>query len=143
MSTAISTAASGLMAASAMLGASASNVANARTRGAVPSTPPTQPVSSGASSGQPGVYQALTTVRTALPGSQGVATSFAPRLPSYGLEYEPDAPFANAQGMVAAPNVDPVTEAVDQIEARRSFEANLATMRAAGEMERSLLDVVA
>lgn len=139
MNSAISTAVSGLLASSARLNASASNVANARTRGPVPATPPSRPVQTGATAGSEQVYQAVTTVQTDLGGTQGVGTRYAPKLPSYGFAYDPDAPFADEKGMVATPNVDLTTEIVDQISARQSFEANLATIRTANEMQKSLL----
>ena len=57
---------------------------------------------------------------------------------------EPD-PTYQVQGTdeVEGSNVDYVDEAVDQISAQRMFEANLAAVKTADEMEESLLDVLA
>jgi flagellar basal-body rod protein FlgC len=129
------------MASRARLYASASNVANWQSRGAVPATPPSQPI--GGSGTGPRVYQAVTTVQTPAGNGGGVIASQQPVLPSYIQEYDPDAPYANAQGLVAAPNVDLAVEAVNQIVARHALKANIATIKTADEMEKSLLDVFA
>ena len=64
-----------------------------------------------------------------------------PRLPAYARQYDPSAPFADAEGFVAAPNVDLATEAVDVLAASLSFRANLAVFRAADEMAKRTLDM--
>jgi flagellar basal-body rod protein FlgC len=140
MNAAISTALSGMTANMLRLRNSASNVANAQTRGTIPSSPPSQPVPASGSGQQ--VYQAVRTQLTATPNG-GVAASSTPTLPSYLIEYDPTAPYANEQGLVAAPNVDLAREAVEQIVAEHSYKANIATIRTAAEMERSLLDLKA
>lgn len=43
--------------------------------------------------------------------------------------YEPGHPDANAEGYVAYPDVDIVTEMVDMIDASRAYEANVTTIR--------------
>ena len=45
------------------------------------------------------------------------------------LRYEPNHPDANAEGYVQYPDVDIVTEMVDMINASRSYEANVTTIR--------------
>ena len=70
----------------------------------------------------------------------GVAVSLRPVTPSYVAVPDPDAPYANAQGMVAAPNVDVGAELVDGMVAAAEFKANLAVFLAASEMMKSLLD---
>ena len=134
----MSTALSGLTASVARLNVSASNTADSETRGPVPSTPPSQPLPP--SSGGPAVYQAIQLTQTAASGG-GVSIGYAPVKPSYVQTYDPTAPFADGGGMVAAPNVDPVAEQVEQITARASFMANLAVLKTADEMNRSLFDV--
>jgi flagellar basal-body rod protein FlgC len=42
------------------------------------------------------------------------------------MKYEPDHPDANKDGYVAYPNINPVVEMVDLIEAMRSYEANVS-----------------
>jgi flagellar basal-body rod protein FlgC len=55
------------------------------------------------------------------------------------LVYEPGNPDANAQGYVAMPNVNPVTEMVDLISASRNYEANVTAMQTTKSMyEKSL-----
>lgn len=47
----------------------------------------------------------------------------------FQMVYEPGNPAANAQGMVAMPNVNVQEEMADLISASRAFEANLAVVR--------------
>lgn len=50
------------------------------------------------------------------------------------FEYDPSHPDANAQGYVAKPNVNVMTEMVDMITASRAYEANATVMREAKNM---------
>jgi flagellar basal-body rod protein FlgC len=50
------------------------------------------------------------------------------------MVYDPGHPDANAQGYVAMPNVNPVTEMVDLISASRAYEANVTAMQTAKAM---------
>ncbi len=43
--------------------------------------------------------------------------------------YEPESPEANAQGYVTMPNVNPVTEMTDLIDASRSYQADVTAMQ--------------
>ncbi len=138
MDAAMAIAASGMAAASASLAASASNIANMETTGPVPPTGPSQPVPRSSGS----VYQPVSVNSTTLPGG-GAKAVLSSTLPSYVLAYDPAAPFANMQGMVAAPNVDPVSEVVNQISASAAFEANLNSFKAADSNFKSLLDMLA
>ena len=138
MDAAMAIAASGMAAASASLAASASNIANMETIGPVPPTSPSQPVPQTSGS----VYQPVSVTSTTLPGG-GAQAVLSSTLPSYILAYDPTAPFANMQGMVAAPNVDPVSEVVNQISASAAFEANLNSFKAADRNFKSLLDMLA
>ncbi|MGJ3262740.1 MAG: flagellar basal body rod protein FlgC [Salinarimonas sp.] len=122
----------GLDAASLRLQASASNVANLRSTGALPEEP-----------GQrAGSYAPVDVVQTSIDGA-GVSARLAERMPAYRPSYEPGAPDANADGVVAAPNVDIVGEVTNQIMAAAAFEANAAAMRAAREMAETLFDIEA
>ncbi len=87
----------------------------------------------------------IATMQTAgpAPTSGGVTTALSSVLPSSPLAYDPSAPFANLQGMVAAPNVDPVAEAVNQMTASEAFRANLAVFETASKNFRTLLDALA
>jgi flagellar basal-body rod protein FlgC len=137
MMDAMTIAASGMQAASQALTTIASNIANANTSGPVPATPSNQPVPQTTGS----IYQPITPVQVTAPGG-GVTASSQASLPSYTLAYDPQAPYANLQGMVATPNVDIATQAVDQVEATNSFRANLAVYRTASQMYKSLLDAL-
>lgn len=126
---------SGMVAQSRRLDASASNVANSRTRGAIPEK--------GAAAEAAGtVYSPVTVAQSALAGG-GVKSTFVPVKPSWTGEYAPDDPAADAEGMVAAPNVDPATETVSQITASRSYAAGASVVRTADEMMRAVLDMKA
>lgn len=50
------------------------------------------------------------------------------------MVYNPSSPEANAQGMVAMPNIDIHEEMVDMIASSRSYEANLAVVKNARAM---------
>jgi flagellar basal-body rod protein FlgC len=58
------------------------------------------------------------------------------------MVYDPGHPDANAQGYVAMPNVDPVTEMVDLITASRAYESNVTAMQAAKTMFTKTLDLL-
>ena len=123
---AISIAASGLAAASARLQASASNIANQASRGAP-------------GGGAPKAYTPVNVVQTAQPGA-GVSARIQPAATPPVIEYDPDAPFADAEGRVASPAIDIARQFVDQMLSQRAFEANLKVIRSADEMTRSLID---
>jgi len=57
-------------------------------------------------------------------------------------KYDPGHPDADANGMVQYPNVNPVEEMVNLTEAGRSFEANVAVVRAVRTMELSAQDLL-
>ena len=56
--------------------------------------------------------------------------------------YDPGHPDADAQGYVAMPNVDTVTEMVDLIGAQRAYEANVTAMQASKQMFTRTLDLL-
>jgi len=58
------------------------------------------------------------------------------------LVYQPDHPDANADGYVAYPNIDLVTEMVDMMSATRSYEANLTVLNSAKNMAIKALDIL-
>lgn len=57
------------------------------------------------------------------------------------MVYNPDHPDANADGYVAMPNVNVVTEMVDMISASRSYEANVTAVNAAKSMAMKALEI--
>ena len=58
------------------------------------------------------------------------------------LKYEPNHPDANKDGYVAYPNINPVIEMVDLIEAMRSYEANVSSFKTQKEMDTATLDII-
>jgi flagellar basal-body rod protein FlgC len=138
MSDGMSISASGMQAASLWLNAAASNIANQDSSGPVPATPPSQAVVQSPGS----VYQPVTVAQSPVPGG-GVAASLQASLPAYTLAYDPQAPYANPQGVVAMPNTDLPTEFVNLSEAANSFRASLAAFKASSSMFKALLNIVA
>lgn len=127
---------SGLNAASRFLQVSASNVANAQTTSAVPNADGTIPA------GAPQAFAPLELVQTESAGG-GVQTSVTTVKPSTTAIFDPQAPFANADGLVAAPNVDLSREFVGQLLASYSFAANVAVLKADDRNTKALLDITA
>jgi flagellar basal-body rod protein FlgC len=136
MTDAMNIAASGMQAASLQLAAAASNMVNLDSSGPVPGTPPDQAGISGA------VYQPLTVSQNTAPDG-GVSAVVLASVPAYYLAYDPNAPFANLQGMVATPNVDLASEIANLNDAAIGFRANLAAFQASSRMFKSLLNTVA
>lgn len=124
-------AASGMAAAVTSLTATASNVANAMTTGPVPD-------GTGASQN---VYQPATVVTA--PVSGGGVTARVIHSPDYFLAYQPSDPAANAQGMVAAPNIDLASQMVNQLSASLAFQASAKLFRIADHNQKVLLDMLA
>jgi flagellar basal-body rod protein FlgC len=56
--------------------------------------------------------------------------------------YDPGHPDADAEGYVAMPNVNSVTEMVDLITATRGYEANVQAMNAAKQMFVKTLEIL-
>jgi len=57
------------------------------------------------------------------------------------MEYDPGHPDADAEGYVAKPNVNIVSEMVDMITATRAYEANLSSMKSARDMMNKALQI--
>jgi flagellar basal-body rod protein FlgC len=50
------------------------------------------------------------------------------------MRYEPGSPFANEDGYVGYPNINPVIEQMNAMEAARSYEANITAIEATKSM---------
>jgi flagellar basal-body rod protein FlgC len=133
---------SGLAASTAQLDASASNVANAQTVGPLAGSGwgPAAIVGGAGTGSAAQAYQPVTTVQYTAPGG-GVATRFAAVSPGTQPAYDPQSPYADAQGLVAQPDVDENQEAVNQIGALSAFQANLTVLRVSDDMQKSLLAI--
>ena len=122
---AIQTALSGLAAASRKMEATASNIANLDTAGRL--------------DGDPKPYSTLQSVQQALPNGQGVQANIQPKAQGFVPAYDPDSPFANAEGMIGVPATDLAGESVNMMLAKTAYKASAAVIRTASEMDDALL----
>jgi flagellar basal-body rod protein FlgC len=129
MSSVMSIAASGMAAAQKRLEVSARNVANVSTTGLLGAAPDDVRAA----------FTALRIDQTEV-ADGGTAATVSRESPGTIAVSDPGAPYADAQGMVAAPNVDLANEIVQQMIARYTFVANAGVMRAQAAMQKSLLD---
>ena len=127
---------SGMNAAARRLEVSASNVANVLSTGALPNADGTVPA------GAPQAYAPLELVQTAS-ADGGTQTAVTTATPSTIAVSDPQAPFANQNGLVAAPNVDLAQEFVGQLLASYSFAANAAVLKADDRNTKTLIDITA
>ncbi|MFK5937167.1 MAG: flagellar basal body rod protein FlgC [Sulfurimonas sp.] len=58
------------------------------------------------------------------------------------MRYEPNHPDADAKGYVAYPNINPVIEMADLVEATRSYQANVAAFQSAKDMANSSISLL-
>jgi flagellar basal-body rod protein FlgC len=125
-----------MQAATARLQVSARNVANVRSAGVLPDEQGNYP------DGAPRAYtpRRVDQVDLAGGGTQAIVGEVSP---GYVPTYDPGAPYANAEGMVAYPNVDLTEEAIQQLIARYTFAANARVVTAYDQMVKSLLDIKA
>ena len=92
------------------------------------------------------------THRGHMQGGGSVAENIAPGVPQLDttekedptgpkMVYDPAHPDANADGYVAMPNINIVTEMVNMISASRAYEANVVTVSAAKNMAKDALEI--
>lgn len=134
MSSTLSIASSGMAAAMRRLEVSAQNVANAMSDGPLPSA------DASVRTQFPPAYtpQRVDQVASSDGGTQAVVNDVTPATVA---SFDPTAPYADASGMVATPNVNFAGEAVQQIIARYTFAMNVAVVRTYEQMMKSLLDI--
>ena len=60
----------------------------------------------------------------------------------FKMKYDPSNPDANAKGYVAYPNINPVIQMANLIEATRSYQANVAAFQSAKNMANSALTLL-
>ncbi|HET7267208.1 MAG TPA: flagellar basal body rod protein FlgC [Oleiagrimonas sp.] len=92
--------------------------------------------------GQP--YRAKQVVFQAMgaEGMKGVKVSEVTEDPSpLRRTYRPDSPFADADGYVMMPNVNPVNEMVNIIEASRSYQANVKVFNTSKKLAMKTLTI--
>ena len=119
---------SGLLAASKKAGVAAENIANASSNGKLDGTGPK-------------AYEASSVVTESVAGG-GVQAVKVPRTPSFVPSYDPDSPFANSDGLVAAPNVNLDEELINLKIAEQAYKANAQSIRTGIEMHDTLLDAI-
>ena len=141
----LSIATSGLSAASSRLNVAASNIANVLTTGALPATGGAGASSSASgSSNLPAVYVPLQVNQVAQSGGStqgGTVATVSAVSPGFVAQSDPGSPFANQDGLVAAPNVDPANDFVQLAVAKYAFAANAKVVQAYSDMSKSLLDI--
>ena len=57
-------------------------------------------------------------------------------------QHQPGHPLADADGYVQYPNIDPMVEQINALEASRSYEANIAAAEATKRMMQASLDLL-
>jgi flagellar basal-body rod protein FlgC len=136
MSAILSIATSGMTAATRRLEVSARNIANANSAGPLPSADPSVIAS------HPPAYVPQRVDQVETPGG-GTRAIVGNEQPGTVAVHDPDAPYADADGMVAKPDVDLAEEAVELVSARLSFAINAYVVRTYAKMMKSLLDIKA
>lgn len=134
MNSILSIASSGMTAAMRRLEVSAGNVANALSDGPLPSADAAARAKYHAAY----VPQRVDQIATADGGTAAVVSDVSPGTVA---TFDPTAPYADAEGMVASPNVNFANEAIQQIIARYTFAMNAAVERTYERMMKSLLDI--
>ena len=137
----LSIATSGLNAASLRLNVAASNIANISTTGPLPATGGS---GTSANANFPAVYQPLQVNQAdqtsgSTPG--GVTATVSTVSPGFVPQYDPNAPFANQDGLVAAPNIDLASQFVELLVAKYTFAANAKVIQSYSDTTKSLLDI--
>lgn len=120
---------SGLMSASKKANVAASNIANADATGSTDPNSPDQ------------TYKAQVTQDISVAGG-GVRTIALDRTPAFVPSYEPDSPFANAEGLVNSPNVSLDEELVNLKLAENAYKANITALKAGISMQETLQDAL-
>lgn len=145
----LSIATSGLSAASLRLDVTASNIANALTTGPLPASGGSNASGGTGNSNNNSNFSAYVPLQVnqvdqtngSTPGGTSAVVSTVS--PSFVPQYDPNSPFANQDGLVAAPNVDLATQFVQLLTAKYSFAANAKVIQAYDNTQKSLLDIKA
>jgi flagellar basal-body rod protein FlgC len=134
-------AASGMRASGVRVAVAADNIANVFSTGRMPNSAS----GSTTASENPHVYRAKDVQQSSVvAGGLGVGTVAIAgyKDPDTVAIYAPDLPFADENGMVAAPNVSLDEEMINLVVAKSSYVANAKTFKAADDMSKTLLDIV-
>lgn len=126
----VSSALSGLSAASKRVQTAANNISNARSVGKPDSQDPAEQA-----------YKAQE-VRQSTGAFGGVQARVVERDPATQSAFSPRSSLADENGLVDTPNVDLGEELVNLITAESSYKANAAVLRTAQDIDREVLDIV-
>ncbi len=128
----------------------ASNIANVQTTGPLPASGGSSQAASASSPGIaptfPAAYVPLRVDQVSQSSGSnpgGTTATVSTVSPSYTAQFDPSAPYANGDGLVAAPNVDITNEFAQLAAAKYSFIANAKVIQAYAETTESLLDIKA
>jgi flagellar basal-body rod protein FlgC len=119
---------SGLQAAAKKLDNSASNIANADNKGSF-------------DVGGKKPYEALDTKNVQV-GGGGVKAETVPRSPAFVPSFDPGSPFADENGIVAAPNVNLGEEITNSLAAEQAYKANALMIEKAQELNDLIIGAV-
>jgi flagellar basal-body rod protein FlgC len=122
---------SGLNTASKRVEVSASNLANMDDTAPLP----------GSGVQGPAPFVPTRVAAVSLPGG-GVKAQLSAASPASVAGYEPDSPYADSNGMVATPDVDPVNELVGQMQALQQYRASAALIEADDKMQKTALNLL-
>lgn len=145
----LSIATSGLSAASLRLEVTASNIANALTTGTLPASGGSNASGGTANSSNNSNFSAYVPLQVnqvdqtsgSTPGGTTAVVSTVS--PSFVPQFDPSSPFANQDGLVAAPNVDLASQFIQLLTAKYDFAANAKVIQAYDNTTKSLLDIKA
>ena len=145
----LSIATSGLSAASLRLEVTASNIANALTTGPLPASGGSNASGGTGNSNNNSNFSAYVPLQVnqvdqtsgSTPGGTTAVVSTVS--PSFVPQFDPSSPFANQDGLVAAPNVDLASQFIQLLTAKYDFAANAKVIQAYDNTQKSLLDITA
>jgi flagellar basal-body rod protein FlgC len=145
----LSIATSGLSAASLRLEVTASNIANALTTGPLPASGGSNASGGTGNSSNNSNFSAYVPLQVnqvdqtsgSTPGGTTAVVSTVS--PSFVPQFDPSSPFANQDGLVAAPNVDLASQFIQLLTAKYDFAANAKVIQAYDNTTKSLLDIKA
>jgi flagellar basal-body rod protein FlgC len=142
----LSIATSGLSAASLRLDVTASNIANALTTGPLPAAGGSGGAGNSNNSANFSAHVPLQVNQIdqtdgSTPG--GTVAVVSAVSPSFVPQFDPGSPFANQDGLVAAPNVDLASQFVQLLTAKYTFAANAKVIQSYKDTTKSLLDITA
>jgi flagellar basal-body rod protein FlgC len=125
--------------ASMRLTATASNIANVNSGGALPDVDGAVPT------GAQTVYQPVQVQQSSVRLNNGAGAMTVGTVrnvsPSYVAAYDPDASYANEDGMVASPNVDMASEMLNLTMAKMEFKLNTITLQTINDMVDALYEL--